>query len=285
MIYSLFSSRKATHKGFTLIELLVVIAIIAILAAILFPAFAKARESARRISCVNNMKQIGNSVMQYTQEYDEKFPVGLHNDAQFTNTWIAAIQPYIKSVEVFQCPSDPDAGQRSPTGGTFAGTKISYAGNALMGNNGSDNFFTFQGIFSPDGYNDGAGVNVKPRAIASVTAPTQTIMVAEKHSSDNQGGSPAYGIASGFDRFCLIGQGGLGDVPNGTVASTAYGTGTRTGLVSTKHLETANFLFADGHVKSMRPEATNPAGTVYYEWSPALGRNVTHPGNLWYAVK
>ncbi len=61
-------------RGFTLIELLVVIAIIAILAAIIFPVFAKAREKARQTTCVNNLKQIGNGIMMYTQDYDEMFP-------------------------------------------------------------------------------------------------------------------------------------------------------------------------------------------------------------------
>ena len=65
---------KRSHLGFTLIELLVVIAIIAILAAILFPVFARARENARRASCMSNLKQIGLGLMQYTQDYDEKYP-------------------------------------------------------------------------------------------------------------------------------------------------------------------------------------------------------------------
>ncbi|HAZ64135.1 MAG TPA: hypothetical protein DCZ72_11075, partial [Armatimonadetes bacterium] len=68
--------RRGSRRGFTLIELLVVIAIIAILAAILFPVFAKAREKARAASCQSNLKQLGLSVMQYTQDWDEMYPTG-----------------------------------------------------------------------------------------------------------------------------------------------------------------------------------------------------------------
>ena len=98
------------RTGFTLIELLVVIAIIAILAAILFPVFAKAREKARQTSCLNNIKQITLGCLQYIQDYDEKFvddsaipgnpvPVG------GICSWRFKIQPYIKNWQVFNCPS------------------------------------------------------------------------------------------------------------------------------------------------------------------------------------
>jgi len=86
-----------------LIELLVVIAIIAILAAILFPTFAKAREKARQTSCLSNQKQIGLAIFQYTQDYDETLPER-NNDG---NNWKAALDPYVKSKAVYKCPSNP----------------------------------------------------------------------------------------------------------------------------------------------------------------------------------
>src|ERR1044072_2109069 len=105
-------SRKSTsymRKAFTLIELLVVIAIIAILASILFPVFARARENARRSSCMSNLKQIGLGFMQYTQDYDERMPPGPTTYAFAGNvpsTWDLVIQPYIKSMQLLTCPSD-----------------------------------------------------------------------------------------------------------------------------------------------------------------------------------
>lgn len=105
------------RKGFTLIELLVVIAIISILAAILFPVFARARENARRTSCLSNVKQIGLGFMQYLQDYDEKFPpsylVTTQNPtptgrAPWSNGvwfWHEIIFPYVKSTQIYVCPS------------------------------------------------------------------------------------------------------------------------------------------------------------------------------------
>src|SRR5438132_10932901 len=100
------------RRGFTLIELLVVIAIIAILAAILFPVFAQARDRARMTTCISNMRQLGNAFMMYTQDYDETFPyIRFHGNGATkglsTITWKNAIRPYVKSLDVFACPSNP----------------------------------------------------------------------------------------------------------------------------------------------------------------------------------
>jgi prepilin-type N-terminal cleavage/methylation domain-containing protein/prepilin-type processing-associated H-X9-DG protein len=105
------------HRGFTLIELLVVIAIIAILAAILFPVFAKAREKARQSSCLSNVKQMILGVMQYAQDYDEIFPLdGTHPLASgypVAPYWDIRLEPYIKNTQIFRCPSA--AGAAAPT--------------------------------------------------------------------------------------------------------------------------------------------------------------------------
>ena len=110
------------RRGFTLIELLVVIAIIAILAAILFPVFAKAREKARQTSCLSNLKQIGLAMLQYCQDYDERMPCLYYDtglgDTRLINgfpngpggkyiTWAEQIYPYAKNTQMFQCPSLP----------------------------------------------------------------------------------------------------------------------------------------------------------------------------------
>ncbi len=97
------------RRGFTLIELLVVIAIIAILAAILFPVFAKAREKARQATCTSNFKQVGLAVMQYVQDYDETFPMhgccayGVQPPAPYGVMFV--LEPYMKSAQALRCPN------------------------------------------------------------------------------------------------------------------------------------------------------------------------------------
>jgi len=90
--------------GFTLIELLVVISIIALLAAILFPVFARARENARRASCQSNLKQLGLGIMQYVQDYDETYPYSYSGNGD-ARRWPTNIFPYVKSSQVYLCPS------------------------------------------------------------------------------------------------------------------------------------------------------------------------------------
>jgi len=125
-------------KGFTLIELLVVIAIISILAAILFPVFARARENARRASCQSNLKQISLGMMQYVQDYDEKdvpeyytdigqgtHPIGAVLGGYFC--WLELVQPYVKSAQVLYCPSS----SLSPTNPAYGNYGIVYGTSYL----------------------------------------------------------------------------------------------------------------------------------------------------------
>ena len=111
------------RRAFTLIELLVVIAIITILAAILFPVFAKAREKARASACMSNLKQIGNGYAMYTQDYDERvLPLSTWNGS-VEYWWWDIIQPYLKSTQVLQCPSRDatSIGMNHPELGVYRG--------------------------------------------------------------------------------------------------------------------------------------------------------------------
>ncbi len=164
------------RKGFTLIELLVVIAIIAILAAILFPVFAQARESARQTQCTNNQKQIATSVLMYVQDYDETFPMSAYfgrNEAGQLRLFAIydVLAPYIKNVDIFVCPSYRPgidwpqrvqaAGSPAPAVGTFR--YVGYIPNlGLFG----ENF---------------CGANIQKRTpvtkMAALEAPVNTIML------------------------------------------------------------------------------------------------------------
>jgi prepilin-type N-terminal cleavage/methylation domain-containing protein/prepilin-type processing-associated H-X9-DG protein len=103
------SPPRYCRPGFTLIELLVVIAIIAILAAILFPVFAQAREKARQGSCQSNLRQYALATLMYVQDYDEQFPMASYLGAGCVATFYWAVHPYVKNANVTQCPSDPEA--------------------------------------------------------------------------------------------------------------------------------------------------------------------------------
>jgi prepilin-type N-terminal cleavage/methylation domain-containing protein/prepilin-type processing-associated H-X9-DG protein len=125
-------------KGFTLIELLVVIAIIAILAAILFPVFARAREKARQSSCQNNLKQLSLGMLQYASDYDQRFPGAFdaNGDGAYTyaadaccierDVFVNVAQPYLKNSQVAICPSSSDGDFNRPATPTGPARKVDY---------------------------------------------------------------------------------------------------------------------------------------------------------------
>ncbi len=243
------SASKPT--GFTLIELLVVIAIIAILAAILFPVFARARENARRASCQSNLKQIGLGILQYTQDYDEKYPGSFRDQPGGAGgggcngprvSYAQMIFPYVKSTQVFVCPSatgllDNSCGSKFGPGTSnpdIAVTGISYAYNNINTN--------YPWTTGPDApgcpglSDDGCGP-----AMADVTSPAITILLVD---GAEQGRTNEYNIwtADQIDGHSAINY----NQANGNNKWPAK-----------RHLETANLLFFDGHVKARRNTQIN----------------------------
>jgi len=232
-------SKEIVNQGFTLIELLVVIAIISILAAILFPVFARARENARRASCQSNLKQIGLAIIQYSQDFDEhlptkynyypttgayKLPNGQPSGYQAI-LWYMEIYPYIKNYQVYNCPSDSLQTYKGDYGSWF-----SYAINdrkppVCSSNCGVDLF---------PGNNIGGTAST---SLASIDDVSGTIMI-----------SDAKYYAAYFDHALTEAQAtatDLGACSPGSPYNFA-------GCISARHLGTVGVLFADGHVKSMQ---------------------------------
>jgi len=214
-------NRATSKKGFTLIELLVVIAIISILAAILFPVFARARENARRTSCMSNLKQIGLGILMYSQDYDEKFPQArvelTASKVTATNPygWADALQPYVKSVQLFQCPSETEGPIDDPT--------------------------SINPGYSDYWYNR----MLSGESQAAVAAVSQTVM-----NGDGNGNSSRYngnGCTSSADALAVD-----------TLCTSAIHTVNvgSTNMLG-RHLDGANYSFADGHVKWLKGAGTS----------------------------
>ncbi|MBC8135919.1 MAG: DUF1559 domain-containing protein [Fibrella sp.] len=249
--------KPAPARAFTLIELLVVIAIIAILAAILFPVFAQAREKARQTSCLSNEKQLGLGVLQYVQDYDEMFPAASN---VWVDSWSITTQPYVKTYAVFRCPSDSELELR-PALIPWAGVSISYGAN--MNNNGYA-FGSFKAL-GPFGLgNESTGFwHIPSLTLADIKQPASGVMLAEKHNGDSRalgGDGNASNYSCGFTEASWVGNiDGTtpSRIPDGTRAAAKYPNGPN-GAVSSRHSEMANFLFCDGHAKAMKPASTNP---------------------------
>jgi len=270
---------KRSSQGFTLIELLVVIAIIAILAAILFPVFAKAREKARQTSCLSNEKQVALAVLMYAQDYDEKFPtpfsIATVNGTAYLANWAAnqtggtnstlpvgttvpgLLQAYIKSDQLVKCPSASN---------TNNGVGLSYMLNDYI-----------------------AG-----KSLAATNAPATTVLIAESSVAD--------GNAASTDTTALhldIGHavvGGPGTTPAPipmtlpTLDAIANGTVDYTTLIFdqtkiedvTRHTDGGNFGFSDGHVKWYRVgwDVTNlHTNTVYFPPAAQTSSNAIQDGS------
>lgn len=214
------SSRKE-RSGFTLIELLVVIAIIAILAAILFPVFATAREKARQTSCASNMKQVGIAIQQYLTDYDETYPI-VYNLGAAPWTWfpynspasaVVELYPYVKSIQVWTCPSQTDK----------VYSYWSYGGKTYVQQ------YAFGGYY----LNKGAGVP-SPISASMVTTPATIIEVAELGPN---GGNQQTAVVDGY---CSVSD---------TVSVTCAP------RISWPHTNGSNYIYGDGHVKWVSKQA------------------------------
>jgi prepilin-type N-terminal cleavage/methylation domain-containing protein/prepilin-type processing-associated H-X9-DG protein len=210
------------QSGFTLIELLVVIAIIAILAAILFPVFARARENARRASCQSNEKQVLLGFKQYIQDYDEKYPQTATGAA---TGWTDELSPYLKSDQIFQCSSETNA----PASAGSAGY-TDYWYNDIIGN--------MSGTRTTAGAATGtAGVNE-----SVLNSSALTVLMGDGDKADTRGNV----INAGLDNYAVT------DVP----ADDNKDPGP-----FRRHLSGSNYGFADGHVKWLRPEKVTNSAT------------------------
>lgn len=213
---------RGATSGFTLIELLVVIAIIALLAAILFPVFARARENARRASCQSNMKQIGIAMMQYTQDYDEKLThwgqnslgVALGTSVAAGYLWSDMVAPYVKNIQIFRCPS-------------MRGKKTNdLPCYTLPGRPGLTNWSVYHYYGCP---------------VSVISEPARTYLAIE--SVEDRRDPTALGDGTYFVRWDNAPVTG----PVGWVNDWTFD--------YDRHLGASNVLFVDGHVKSIQPKS------------------------------
>ena len=258
--------KSSKRYGFTLIELLVVIAIIAILAAILFPVFAKVREKARQISCLSNMKQLALGEVQYNQDYDEKYAPGASSYG-LGNGWAGQIYPYVKSVNVFICPDDSSAYLHAGGTGNDSGHAASYGYNRNCSQ-----------------YNTTNAPGADGQVLSAFTAPASTVLLFEVANSgyydvstgsspnaqgvngDDQGapatwagGSPAgCGLGTQWDLYGYSVNWGGANPGNDVQYATGYLRNSVqneynefTGPTG-RHTDGANYVMADGHAKWMR---------------------------------
>jgi len=292
---------RTRNPGFTLIELLVVIAIIAILAAILFPVFAQAREQARKTSCVSNVKELALAVLMYTQDYDETYPLLEASDPaakppspDFESNsadWHNMVQPYIKNYQIYICP-DSVYTNSNPVNyfDPFWSYSMTPNSNMVGASYWGDNYYT-RGAFTA-GWNGIGGAfldngefgstittSIGSAVLATVASPAVMTLITEGSWPD--WGAIQYGAADAttFFNHCNTKPGfpgPWGELPGmqmGPWVRHLTSNQTTCGMLSTQGQLIVSFC--DGHAKSMRidsyfttkPSVTVPGLQVYqYLW-------------------
>ncbi|HET6387181.1 MAG TPA: DUF1559 domain-containing protein [Armatimonadota bacterium] len=279
------SETMRRRSGFTLIELLVVIAIIAILASILLPVFAQAREKARQTQCMSNCKQMADAVMMYVQDYDEVTPLFYftHNPpyTRWANpsraTWVWAVQPYIKTWEVYHCPDMVDA--------TTNGDSLWDPNNQY---NNAANLSLWEGYGWNADYMDYAATcsdfgtdpmnypySGAPDPLSLIPRPAQTVMFTGAALAPGQGSwADANSLYPTNGGYYYTAAPATISAPLGCTWSNAgWGQGSFMGpyggFEQPRHQTGGNICFADGHVKFMTAGAA-AAGT---NWTPDIANN------------
>lgn len=230
----------SSQNGFTLIEAMVVTSIIGLLAAVLFPVFASAREQARKVTCLSNLRQIGLGIMQYVQDNDERYPQAFSagdQNGEGGYSWQVAVSPYINkdiASTVWQCPDSSDQFHG------YGAHQDVFVGNPV-----------------------GATIIKSPYSLSDISTPSDTIMLAEKGDDPGVNANPP--VIFKTDKGSFVGPGGS-DVSVSASNDNDNGSGSSHPRYRHSGNMVCNVVFFDGRAKGMHK------GTITY------GTNIYVPG-------